>query len=92
MIAKTLIAGVLTAGFLSTSFAVDVHAEPRRAKMKQSQTGATYQPNTGAQLGSNQPKPQAGSMDDWPQNLDELENAYNCGPYADKESSKKCKE
>jgi hypothetical protein len=31
-------------------------------------------------------------MDDWPQNLDELENAYNCGPYADKESSKKCKD
>jgi hypothetical protein len=32
-----------------------------------------------------------GSMDGWPQTLDELENAYNCGPYADRESAKKCK-
>jgi len=92
MFAKTLIAGLLTAGFLSASFAVDAEAGPRRAKMKQSQSGATYQPSTSGQLGSNKPKPQAGSMDGWPQNLDELENAYNCGPYADKESSKKCKD
>lgn len=31
-------------------------------------------------------------MDGWPQTLDELKNAYNCGPYADRAASKKCKD
>jgi hypothetical protein len=92
MFAKTLIAGFLTTGFLLIPFAVDAEAGPGRAKIKQSQSSATYQPGPNAQLSSDQSNPQAGSMDGWPQNLDELANAYNCGPYADKESSKKCKD
>ncbi len=59
MFTKNLIAGLLMAGFLSASFAVDA---------------------------------EAGTMDSWPQTMDELTMAYNCGPYADREASKKCKE
>ena len=81
MITKTLFAGLLTAGFLSASFAVDAQADPHR-----SQQGK----NVG-QLSTTQSGARAGSMDSWPQTIDELNNAYNCGPYADKESAKKCK-
>ncbi len=86
MFTKTLIAGLLMAGFLSASFAVDAEAGPRRTKIKQTQSSAI------TQLGTNQPGAQAGTMDSWPQTMDELTNAYNCGPYADREAAKKCKE
>lgn len=83
MIAKTLFAGLLTAGFLSASFAVDAQADPHR-----SQPGKSV---GSSQLSTTQGGARAGSMDSWPQTMDELTNAYNCGPYADKESAKKCK-
>ncbi len=86
MIAKTLFAGLLTAGVLSSAFAFDAEAGPRRAKVQKPQT------TTINQLGTHQPGAQAGTMDSWPQTMDELTNAYNCGPYADRESAKKCKE
>ena len=87
MFTKKLIAGFLTVGLLSTSFAFDADAGAKRTKSKQPQTPTV---NT---LGTKQPgtKP-SGSMDGWPQTMDELQNAYNCGPYADRESAKKCKE
>ncbi|WP_146207748.1 hypothetical protein [Bradyrhizobium sp. SUTN9-2] len=78
MMTKTLFVGLLTAGFLSASFAVDAEAEPTRSQQVKN-------------VGSSQSGPRAGSMDSWPQTMDELNNAYNCGPYADKESAKKCK-
>lgn len=83
MIAKTMFAGLLTAGFLSASFAVDAQADPHRSQ--QVKGGGT------GQLSTTQGGARAGSMDSWPQTMDELNNAYNCGPYADKESAKKCK-
>ena len=83
MITKTLFVGLLAAGFLSTSFAVDANAEPTRSQQVKSV-------GTG-KLGTTQSGARAGSMDNWPQTKDELANAYNCGPYADKESAKKCK-
>lgn len=86
MFAKSLLAGLLTVGFLSATFAVDAEAGPRRGKNTQTQT------TTINQLGTAQPGAQSGSMDSWPQTMDELTNAYNCGPYADRESAKKCKE
>ncbi|QIP05988.1 hypothetical protein [Bradyrhizobium symbiodeficiens] len=82
MIAKTLLAGLLAAGFLSASFAVDAQADPHRQHAK---NGGT------SQLSTTQGGARAGSMDSWPQTMDDLNNAYNCGPYADKESAKKCK-
>ena len=75
---KTLFVGLLTAGFLSASFAVAAQADPRHSQ----QVKNVGTPQNGAR---------AGSMDSWPQTMDELTNAYNCGPYADKESAKKCK-
>lgn len=78
MITKTLIVGLLAAGFLSASFAVDAQADPRHSQQLKSG-------------GKTQGGARAGSMDSWPQTMDELNNAYNCGPYADKESAKKCK-
>lgn len=83
MITKTLFAGLLTAGFLSASFAVDAQADPRRSQQAKD-VGVS-------QLGTPQGGARAGSMDSWPQTMDELTNAYNCGPYADRESAKKCK-
>jgi hypothetical protein len=81
MMTKTLFVGLLTAGFLSASF--DAEAEPTRSQQVK---------NVGmSQLGTTQSGARAGSMDSWPQTIDELNNAYNCGPYADKESAKKCK-
>jgi hypothetical protein len=85
MIAKTLFAGLLTAGFLSASFAFDAEAGPRRGNFQHAKPVGINQ------LGTSQPGAQAGTMDSWPQTMDELTNAYNCGPYADKESAKKCK-
>jgi hypothetical protein len=83
MITKTLFVGLLTAGFLSASFAVDAQADTRRSQQVK---------NVGiSQIGTTQSGARAGSMDSWPQTMDELTNAYNCGPYADKESAKKCK-
>ena len=78
MMIKTLFVGLLTAGFLSASFAV-AQADPHRSQQGMSKLGTT------------QGHARAGSMDSWPQTMDELTNAYNCGPYADKESAKKCK-
>jgi hypothetical protein len=78
MITKTLFAGLLTVGFLSAAFAVDAQAEPRHSQHVKN-------------VGTTQGGARAGSMDSWPQTMDELTNAYNCGPYADKESAKKCK-
>lgn len=83
MITKTLFVGLLTAGFLSASFAVDAQADPRHSQ--QVKNGGI------SQLGTTQSGARAGSMDSWPQTMDELTNAYNCGPYADKEAAKKCK-
>lgn len=83
MMTRTLFAGLLAAGFLSASFAVDAQADPRRSQQVK---------NAGiSQFGTTQNGARAGSMDSWPQTMDELTNAYNCGPYADKESAKKCK-
>lgn len=83
MITKTLFAGLLTAGFLSASFAANAQVDQRRSPQVK---------NVGTNLlGTTQGGARAGSMDSWPQTMDELTNAYNCGPYADKESAKKCK-
>jgi hypothetical protein len=80
MFAKTLIAGALTAAFLAVPFAGMADAASKRKPVQTS--GNMAQQGTSAQQGS---------MDGWPQTLDELANAYNCGPYADAESAKKCK-
>jgi hypothetical protein len=79
MFVKTRIAGALTVAFLATQFAGVADAAPKRKPVHTS--GNMVQQGTSAQ----------GAMDGWPQTLDELENAYNCGPYADSESAKKCK-
>jgi hypothetical protein len=79
MLVKTLIAGSLTAAFLAVPFAGMADAASKRKPVHTS--------GNMVQQGS----AQQGSMDGWPQNLDELANAYNCGPYADAESAKKCK-
>ena len=85
MYAKTLFAALLTAGLLSTSFAMEAQAGPKRTKVNKPQS------QTAIVMETNQPRSQSDSMDSWPQTMDELTNAYNCGPYADRESAKKCK-
>ena len=52
----------------------------------------TSESNTVLVQNSVQQSPRNGGTSSWPQTIDELENAYNCGPYADRESAKKCKE
>lgn len=92
MCIRSPIVTLAMAALFAGSLAATADAFPRKrqgnSQQFQTQTGAPQAGNLAAP-GNGATK---GSMDGWPQNLDELENAYNCGPYADKESSKKCKE
>lgn len=88
MNARLLIASAIAIGILAGPFVQSASAESGRSQAKQVQV---IKPKSG-NFASNGGGTSQGGMDGWPQTLDELENAYNCGPYADKASSKKCKD
>lgn len=85
---RLLIASAIAIGILAGPFVQWANAESGRSHAKQVQVVKPKSGNFASNGGGNS----QGGMDGWPQTLDELENAYNCGPYADKASSKKCKD
>lgn len=85
---RPIIASAIAFGILVGPFVPSAYADSGRSPAKQAQV---VKPKSGSFASNGSGSSRAG-MDGWPQTLDELENAYNCGPYADKASSKKCKD